>query len=346
MSASNPPSSRPTFEFANLEIASGWKWISGRASAAGPFANPREVGLQMISILVRRRLLVALLPACAAALLTLLIGFLGNSVTRAETPPPATSELSPRDLHVWGRFAIGTWKQVRVVTESLGARGEVTDSTTTETKTTLIHADSQHLTLRIEATVEVAGKRFESQNQTVEYGYYGEAPNERSEAKNLGATQLTIEGRDVPCQLRLVVATGAQQKQVMRMYLSDDVEPFILKRETTTVQNTKSSTDQQTTAETDVIGVDMPYTVLHDVKSAAYEQSIQKNQRGTNIAFDVVCVDVPGGIVARTSKEFDPQGRLLRRSTLQLVDYHVAVDDDDDGSTFLTRRQTRRARRH
>jgi hypothetical protein len=55
---------------------------------------------------------------------------------------------------------------------------------------------------------------------------------------------------------------------------------------------------------------------------------------------------MPGGIVARTSKEIDPQGRLLRRSTLQLIDYHVAVDDDDEGSKFLTRRQTRRARRH
>ncbi len=300
----------------------------------------------MTLFFVRRRLLFALLPACAAAVLSLWVGIRGISTARAEATTPATSELSPRDLHVWGRFAIGTWKQVRVVTETLDAHGQVTDTTTTETKTTLVHADSQRLTLRIEATVEVAGKRFESQNQTVDYGYYGEAPNERSEAKNLGATQLTIEGRDVPCQLRLVVATGTQQKQVMRMYLSDDVEPFVLKRETTTVQNAKSSTDQQTTSETEVIGVDMPYTVLHDVKSAAYEQTIQKNQRGTNISFDVVCVDVPGGIVARTSKEFDPQGRLLRRSTLQLVDYHVAVDDDDDGSMFLTRRQTRRARRH
>jgi hypothetical protein len=112
------------------------------------------------------------------------------------------------------------------------------------------------------------------------------------------------------------------------------------------MQNAKSSADQQTTAETEVIGLDMPYSVLHDMKLAAYERTIQKNQRGTNITFDVVCVDVPGGIVARTSKEIDPQGRLLRRSTLQLVDYHVVVDDDDDGSKFLTRRQPRRARRH
>ena len=35
---------------------------------------------------------------------------------------------------------------------------------------------------------------------------------------------------------------------------------------------------------------------------------------------------------------------VLRRSTLELVDYH-AVPDDDDGNKFLTRREARRARR-
>src|SRR6185369_7500430 len=165
-----------------------------------------------------------------------------------------------------------------------------TDTTTTETKTTLVRVDSKRLTLRIEATVEVAGKRFESQTQTVEYGYYGETSSERPDAKNLRNTQVTIEGRDVPCELRLVVATNVQQKQVMRLYLSDDVEPFVLKRETTTVQNAKSSADQQTTAETEVIAVDMPYAVMRDLKSAAYEQTVQKTQRGTNVSLDVICV--------------------------------------------------------
>jgi hypothetical protein len=301
----------------------------------------------MILRLVKWRSMLGILLACAAGLSGYFIKMHGQSVALAESAVAAPSELTPRDLHVWGRFAVGTWKQVRVVTETLDAHGKVTDTTTTETKTTLTHADAQHLTLRIEATVEVAGKRFESQTQTVEYGYYGEAPNELPEAKNLGATQLTIEGSQVPCQLRLVVASGAQEKQVIRMYLSDDVEPFVLKRETTKVlSNSRSKTDEQSTAETEVISVDVPYKVLHDVKSAAYERTIQKNLRGTNITFDVVCVDVPGGIVARTTKEIDAQGRLLRRSTLQLVDYRVTEDDDDDGSTFLTRRQTRRARRH
>jgi hypothetical protein len=264
----------------------------------------------------------------------------------ADAPQTAQSALTPRDLHVWGRFDPGTWKRVRIVTETLNEKGAVVDTTTTETKTTLVRADAGRLTLRIEATVEVAGRRFESPPQTVEYGYYGEPPGQRSEAKFVGSEQLTIDGRQVPCEIRQVVATSADQKQVTRMYLSNDVEPFVLKRETTTVKQ-DGKTDSNQSTQVEVIALDMPYRVLRDIKSASYERTIQETPRGTNITLDVTCVDVPGGIVARTSKEMNSKGQLIRRSTLELVDYRV-VDNDDDGSiTTMTRRQARRAaRRH
>src|SRR5262249_48161209 len=129
-------------------------------------------------------------------------------------------------------FDQGTWKRVRIVTETLNDRGNVVDTTTTETKTTLVRADARRLTLRIEATIEVAGKRFESPPQVVEYGYYGESPNDKAETKSLGSEQLTVDGRQVPCQIRQVVASSGQQQLVTKMYLSNDVEPFVLKRET------------------------------------------------------------------------------------------------------------------
>ena len=266
------------------------------------------------------------------------------AITLADAPQTAQTELSPRDLHVWGRFDPGTWKRVRILTETLNENGVVVDTTITETKTTLLRADAGRLALRIEATVDVAGRRFESPPQTVEYGYYGEAPSQRSETKFIGSEPLTIDGRQVQCEVRQVVATSADQKQVTRMYLSNDVEPFVLKRETTLLKTAgKSDSDQETQVE--VIALDMPYRVLRDIKSAAYERTVQKTPRGTNITLDVTCVDVPGGIVARTSKEMNSQGQLVRRSTLELVDYHV-VDNDDDGSATMTRRQARRARRH
>ena len=120
------------------------------------------------------------------------------------------------------------------------------------------------------------------------------------------------------------------EKQVTQLFLSDDVEPYVLKRETHVfTADGKSSLDPQTTVE--VIALDMPYKVLREMKSTAYERTIQQTSKGSNVTLDVICVDVPGGIVARTSKELNSDGHLVRRSMLEMVDYHV-VDNDDDGS--------------
>lgn len=263
----------------------------------------------------------------------------------------AQETLATRDLNVWGRFAPGTWKQVRVVTDTLDPGGQVSGTTTTETKTTLVGADSRGLTLRIDVSVEVAGKRFEGQSQTIRYGYLGDDPTEPSEVKTIGAERLLIDGRQVPCQIRQirqVAADNADKTQVTRLFLSQDVEPFVLRRETTMLgDDGHTASDQSTTVE--VIALDMPYKVLRDVKTAAFERTIQKSAKGTNITLDVTCVDVPGGIVARTSKEVDDQGRLVRRSMLELVDYHAVLDNNnnnDDGPSYLTRRQARKMRRH
>ncbi len=259
--------------------------------------------------------------------------------------------LAARDLNVWGRFGVGTWKQVRIVTETLNAEGRVTDTTLTETTTTLVRADSRQLALRIDATVDAAGKRFESKPKTIECGYYGENVTDTAEPKLLGTEMLTIEGRQVPCQIRQVVTGAGQQKQLVRLFLSDDVEPFVLKRETIPLKDDGNTpTDQKTTAE--VIGLDLPYHVLHGIKPAAFERTIQQTGKGTNISLDVTCLDIPGGVVARATNELDDKGRVVRRSMLELVDYKIVPDDtvsdgdkdNNPASRVYSRREFRRAR--
>ncbi len=287
----------------------------------------------------------------------------GESLTTSSSSAP---EMTARDLHVWGRFDPGTWKRVRIITDTVNDRGAVADTTITETKTTLLRADSKRLTLRIEATVDVAGKRFACPPEVVEYGYYGESANEAAETKNLGSEPLTVDGQQVPCRIEQVVASAGQQKQVTEMFLSDSVEPYVMKRVTAVFKkdNTGSLDMDDTQTTTEVIALDVPYKVLHDVKSTAYERTIQRSSRGTNVTLDVTSVDVPGGVVSRTTKELDPQGKMLRRSSLELVDYKIVDNDDDntpdakvgdaktpdskngDNGQNLTRRQARKARKH
>lgn len=296
----------------------------------------------MIRMLALRCVRTALVLAGAAVVLCGPESSPGESTTQQQA-------LSARDLNVWGRFGAGTWKRVRIITETLNEKGGVVDTTLTETKTTLVRADSHQLALRIDATVDVAGKRFESQPKTIECGYYGESTTDLAEPKLLGTEMVTIEGRRVPCQIRQVVTGTGQQKQLVRLFLSDDVEPFVLKRETIALKDDGSSpSDQKTTAE--VIGLDLPYHVLHGIKPAAFERTIQHTSKGTNVSLDVTCFDVPGAIVARASNELDEKGHVVRRSMLELIDYQIVSDDGDKDSTgnmqrFYSRREMRRARK-
>lgn len=252
--------------------------------------------------------------------------------------------LEARDLHVWGRFCPGTWKQVRLITETVGPNGEITGTTTTETKTTLVRAGANSVTLQIDVTVEVGGKRFQGQSQTVESGFFSEDPGDTSKLKPIGSEQLTIDGRHVTCKIHQVTAGSGQRKQTTRFFLSNDVEPFVLKRETFPISTEGDSSKESSTLE--VIALDMPYKVLNEQKTAAFERAIQRTERGTTVTLDVTCVDVPGGVVARTSKELDAQGKIVRRSTLELVNYHVVLqNDEDEPPRYLTRRQMRKARK-
>ncbi len=298
----------------------------------------------MIRMLALRCVRTALLLAGAAVVLCGPETAPGESTTQQQP-------LTARDMNVWGRFGAGTWKRVRIVTETLNEEGRVVDTTLTETTTTLVRADSRQLALRIDATVDVAGKRFESQPKTIECGYYGETAGDPAEPKVLGTEMLTIEGRQVPCQIRQVVTGSGKQKQLVRLFLSDDVEPFVLKRETIPLKDDgKSASDQKTTAE--VIGLDLPYHVLHGIKPAAFERTIQQTSKGTSVTLDVTCLDIPGGIVARASNELDEKGHVVRRSMLELVDYKIASDGGGGGDKdnvgnmqrFYSRREMRRAR--
>ncbi|MCC7084673.1 MAG: hypothetical protein IT427_06670 [Pirellulales bacterium] len=291
------------------------------------------------------------IPAQAKAVPMGIFVALGAVLAQSSLPFAAAdtldnAPLATRDLHVWGRFDAGSWKRVRIVTETLNDHGEVSSAATTETKTTLLGVNSKSLRLKIEATVDLDGKRFTSQSRVIEYGFFSPQPSASAEMQWVGTGHVTIGDRRLPCQVRQVTASSGGTRHVTKLYLSDSIEPFVLKRETATIEaNGKPATNLTSTVE--VIALDMPVHVQREMKSAAIERTIQHTPQGTSETLDWTCVDVPGGIVSRTSKELDEKGKLLRRSTLELVDYHVELEEgkDDNGPRYLNRRQARKAAR-
>jgi hypothetical protein len=228
----------------------------------------------------------------------------------------------PREHHAWARFTPGSWSKVRKWTEELDEQGKVKSASTTETKTTLIGIDDSGCALQVEVTVEVAGKRFVAQPRQVRVGFDGGTNGARTEFRRAGEATLDLGGTAIRCAILESTLTNADTRVVSRLNYSDSVPPFILRREIVTTSADGKQILEQTTM--DAVAVEMPQKVLTELLSASHVRTVQKQPNSSTFTLEVVCSDVPGGVVSHTSKDLDASGTPVRHSALELLDYGVA----------------------
>jgi hypothetical protein len=255
-----------------------------------------------------------------------------------QSPDPACSLVK---LHPWGDCQPGTWKLVRVVTETLDEGGHVIGSSTTDTKTTLAGVDREGVTLEIQASMEVAGKRFQSEPQTVKQGFHGESSDARLAPKQPADAEVVIEGRKFPCTVQQWETAGSSERSVTTLYCSATVSPHVLKRQCVVRDAEGKNVISETT--TEVTALDMPVRVKSETRSGYHLKTVQRNGKGTVTTLAVALSEVPGGVVSHSLKEVDRSGRLVRRSTLELIDYNTDPEKERTG-LFNRKRPGRRAK--
>lgn len=238
----------------------------------------------------------------------------------------AQTVVIPREHHAWGRFPPGSWSKVRKWMEELDEKGNVKSASTTETKTTLIGVDEGGCTLQMEVTVEVAGKRFVAQPRQVRVEFDGGNASQRAGLHKVGEKAWDLGGKPVPCAALESVVTNDETRVTSKLEYCDSMPPFVLRRETVTATPDGKQVLEQTVME--VIAVEMPQKVLTELKTGAHMRTVQRQKSGSTFTLEVVCFDVPGGVVSHTSKDLNPAGKLVRRSTLELIDYGVADTSD------------------
>ena len=241
--------------------------------------------------------------------------------------------------HAWGRFQPGAWKLVRVVTESLDENSRVIASNVTETKTSLLRVDAADVTLEVEVGVEVAGRQFDGLPQRVKQGFHGEMADGNAKFFPATAAEVTVENRKIPCRSQQYEITNSAGRTAVTLFFSDTLPPYILRRESKTTDTAGTGVLNETVSE--VIALDMPQRVLLEIKNAACVKTVQKTPKGTVTSLAMTSPDVPGGVVQQTTKETDGNGRLLRRSTLELLNYGLRPETERTG-LFGRKRPVRR----
>ncbi len=114
--------------------------------------------------------------------------------------------------------------------------------------------------------------------------------------------------------------------------------PYVLKREGVTTSADGKTVRSETAVE--VVALDMPVRVRGETRSGSYVKTVHRNLKGTVTTLAVLLSDVPGGVVSHSSKEVDKSGRLIRRSTLELLD----CGTEPDRSAPIRKRPPRRSK--
>jgi len=233
-------------------------------------------------------------------------------------PALAQEGAFPREHHPWGRFPVGSWKLVQTTSETLDDKGRLVSSTRTDTRTMLTAVDDASYTLRSDITVEVAGRRIAMTPQSARHGYYGEPAGKQVAVKLLGEAPVTIDGREIPCEVRQVAVDTDAGKLTSTLHYTSAVAPFVLRRESSLGA---APAEKRNSSLVEVIALDLPKQVRGEIKPCMYVKTTQSLAQGKRVTLEVQCDDVPGGVVSHFASETDASGRVVRRSTLEILNY-------------------------
>jgi hypothetical protein len=257
------------------------------------------------------------------------------------SPGAAETTAMSRQQHPWGRFEAGAWKRYRTQTETLAENGNVAETLTTETRITLEKIDADGVTLRMEGLVELGGKQLSADPKTIKQGFHGETDSDKLTISKQGQEDVFVDGgrRVVACRVERIEKSDPGGKTIIRVFFSDRVPPYVMKRETTQTDAAGSKVLQRTVMS--VQSLNAPCRVLN-IRWASHLVAETKHARGATKTFAFVSQHVPGGVVCQTTEDYDEQGRRLRTATLQLIDYGL---EPEKGREPLLERWRKRSSR-
>jgi len=274
------------------------------------------------------------LPGCRVSaiavrsLLTALLALAPVAYSAGVTLAGNTEHLIPRDQHPWGQFAKGSWKRVRATTETFDEQGRVSGVTVTETKTTLLDMTEMGVTLQVDVAVEVGGKRFASAPQLIKQTFGGESEGQPALVRKVGDGVVTIDGQKIPAEVRQIVYQGNGSRRTRTIHYSAEVSPNILREECIGGDAEGKTTSYQTDVE--VVALDMPLRYNNQLLSASLRKVTHRTTGGAvTTTLEQYSPEVPGGVVGNTLKEINADGKMTRRSTLELVDFQVVEQTSD-----------------
>lgn len=272
-------------------------------------------------------------------------GAKSENEAKAVKPQPSPPFRLPITQHTWARFQPGAWRETQTVTETLDEQGNVTARNLTLHKETLEAVAEGKVVLKVQATVELGGKRIVGETKTRVLHLETDGAGPLLETRRIENRPLTLNGQTIDCEVwELFYQEGAGNLRDVIHYRADKF-PNVLRRETFVdlgkpamevdakpVDATANEAEQPkpsvkppspAVAEQliEVLAQQVPYEYGERILSCALIRNYRHRNKGDSVRLLFKSSEIPGGELATQMTDFDAQGKVVRRSVTRLLDY-------------------------
>lgn len=253
-------------------------------------------------------------------------------------PPPVGGDpfVLPRAHHPWARHEVGAYRTLREVTETFDEAGRFVARTESEQTDRLVAVTSESYTLQTTVTIQVGPVRAPSQTQACTYRLLTDSASVTTSQVELEPAELTIDGRVIRCQRIRLSTEAGQRTGTETVWYSPDLPPHVLRRERTVSETPGAEPTESIESVTDL---QMPMLDNDGVVGTHHVRYESQRPGGSTFRTEVRGDAVPGALLTASSVERGPEGRRVRWSATELVDY------GKDGKSEIRPRRWRLFRR-
>ncbi|MDR0871770.1 MAG: hypothetical protein LBN39_13370 [Planctomycetaceae bacterium] len=250
--------------------------------------------------------------------LLLLLLLLPAAVCAAEPVPGLTVA-----EHPWGRFAAKSW--CRLQTTVWTNQDNKQTVSYQESLTTLESVEKDGLTFKETLNIALGGKWVENPPLVKRFDFYQE-PILDSVKVQTGKPEKRIIGNTVvPCGVRIYEQTGTAGKRTTTVWYSRQIFPYVLRtssvlRSIPTEKEPEEKIIDQTVTE---VTETSAFSLWKSRRGTYHLRTTQKSGSITFITETDCSLHIPGGVIRKTTRELDKNGKELRLLDTRLINFFV-----------------------
>ncbi|MDR2117412.1 MAG: hypothetical protein LBP87_13635 [Planctomycetaceae bacterium] len=236
----------------------------------------------------------------------------GQMVAGKAPTQPAINPVLTALEHPWGRFSPQSWVCLQRITWTNREGYRTAD--VREIKTTLQSIDPDGVTLQDVLTTSIGGKQAENAPIIRRFDFFQQPIQEGVQVRNAAPTKLIINHLVVPCEVRIYEQTTPAGKRKTTIWYSTQVYPYVLRSENVLRSIPTDKEPEERILDMTITEV-LESSAFHLRKSKLGTYRLRTTQKSGNVTTitEISCSrHVPGGVLQKTTREFEKKGNMIR----------------------------------